>query len=342
MTNNKQPTMSDIARLANVSESTVSRALKNNPAINAKTRERIQRIAAENHYVINEAARNLRTRRSHTIAVALVIPGDAGQKASDPFIMEILGSIAGELQEFGYDMLLTFINEHSYREKGVSFTRQVEGIIFIGQGATDIPTEVMKDINLPYIVWGADRGDSEYTIVGSDNQQGGYLAVKHLLNQGRKSILFIGDLSHPEVAMRYRGYMQAYIEQDLPVDKTLTVTSAFTSESGYLAMEAFTRQGRNSIDAVFAASDLIALGAIKCLAENGVSVPADIAVVGFDNIPLANYSFPPLTTIAQNTAQGGKMLVTQLLSAIKHEPDIASVNLNTRLIVRQSSTHTKT
>jgi DNA-binding LacI/PurR family transcriptional regulator len=330
-------TLADIALLANVSKSTASRALRNNPLINKNTRELVQEIALKHNFKVNATASNLRTQKTNTIAVVVMFDQKSGQAISDPFLMEILGTIADELTKFGYDMLLTTTKTavhdwYSYYYE----SKRADGLIIIGQGEHDQRIEALTTTDLPFIVWGTEIHQKSYTTVGSDNRKGGYLAVSHLIEQGCKRIAFLGDVNHNEVEQRWLGYQDAITEAGLVLDKKLQIRTDFTSIDGYTSLSSHCLADDNPIDGVFAVSDAIALGATKYLFEQGIKIPSQVAVIGFDDISMSEYCSPSLSTIRQNTAAGGRLLVKLLLDKFNHQP-VASQLLNVEMIQRQSS-----
>ena len=330
-------TLADIALLANVSKSTASRALRNNPLINKNTRELVQEIALKHNFKVNATASNLRTQKTNTIAVVVMFDQKSGQVISDPFLMEILGTIADELTQFGYDMLLTTTKTavhdwYSYYYE----SKRADGLIIIGQGEHDQRIEALTTTDLPFIVWGTEIHQNSYTTVGSDNRKGGYLAVSHLIEQGCKRIAFLGDVNHNEVEQRWLGYQDAITEAGLVLDPKLQIRTDFTSIDGYRSLSNHYLADDSPIDGVFAVSDAIALGATKYLFEQGIKIPSQVAVIGFDDISMSEYCSPSLSTIRQNTAAGGRLLVKLLLDKLNHQPVVSQL-LNVEMIQRQSS-----
>ncbi|MFC6635449.1 LacI family DNA-binding transcriptional regulator [Microbulbifer taiwanensis] len=328
--------MSDIARLAGVSESTVSRALNNNPLINEKTRERIQKIARSMNYKINESARNLRLQRSHTISVVINTDKAGGQSFSDPFMIDMIGAIADQLARHKYDLLfsssiVTSADWHAY----LLGSRRADGVIVIGQGTDDSPLRELHKLGDPLVVWGGTRKPgADYCIVSSDNWMGGRQATEHLIGLGRRRIVFLGDIAHPEIEARYQGYLAALKDASLEANEHHT-GAAFSIESGYQSAMELLRNGSTDFDAIFAASDNIAMGAIKALQASGIRVPSDVAVVGFDDIPIAPFYTPPLTTVRQNIHRGGELLVDRVMQLVAGR-EAASEVLPTELVVRAS------
>jgi len=331
-------TMADIARLAQVSESTVSRALRNNPLINEKTRQKVQQIARDHNYRINESARNLRLRKSHTIAVIMLLDSKSGQAISDPFLLDLLGNIADELAKHGYDLLLSAPRapgdewDLSYLE-----SKRFDGMIIIGEGEHGKNIDMLADSRKPFVVWGGTTSPGQkYSSVCSDNKKGAWLAVTHLIDTGHRNIIFLGNSKYPEIEQRLEGYKQALAEADIPFDKDMLIPTAFTSQMGYEKIRDILLAGKPSFDAIFTVSDAIAMGSVRQLTEKGLRVPEDVAVSGYDDIPASAFFTPSLTTVRQDTTEAGHHLVNCLMDQMAGE-DAKSVILNAELVIRQSS-----
>jgi DNA-binding LacI/PurR family transcriptional regulator len=326
--------IADIAQRAGVAESTVSRALNNNPAINIKTREKIQAIARELNYKVNTGARNLRLQRSQTIALVINAEQIDGQTFSDPFMMDMIGAIADELNQHNYSLLFSSsaVSRSDWHDHLLG-SRRSDGVIVIGQGRDDTPLRDLQQHGDAVVVWGARLLDANYCIVGSDNYMGGQLAARHLISRGRTRMLFLGDIAHPEINYRFRGYFDALNEAGLVANEH-HVQSAFSIESGYQHVIELLAEGIE-FDGIFAASDNIAMGAIKALQKKSLRVPEDVSVVGFDDIPIAPYFSPPLTTVRQDIHRGGQLLVQKVMALVRGEP-VTSEILKTVLIERES------
>ena len=327
--------MSDIARLAGVSESTVSRALAGSELIAKKTRDRIVAIAKEHNYAVNRQAQNLRLQSSQTISVIIPVSHEPLQPISDPFFLELLGAIADAVTELKYDLLLSRVSAEDWQQRVASHS-YVDGLIVIGQSAIHEQLNAYAQINtLPLVVWGAKQPNQHYVTVGVDNQQGGKLATEHLLAQGRKHIVFLGDPDLPEVKQRYQGYCEALASAGISLPQEYTLHCGFSAASGHLALEKLLNLNI-PFDGVFASSDLLASIALKHLFERNIQVPRDVAMVGFDDISLASHLMPALTTVSQHIQQGGKALVHNLFAQIRGEGASSQV-LDASLVVRGSS-----
>jgi DNA-binding LacI/PurR family transcriptional regulator len=328
--------MADIARLAGVSVSTVSRALNGSELINAETRERIATLARELNYSINLGAKNLRLQRNHTISV--VIPYDAvsRQHITDPFFLSILGSLADAITDRGYDMLLSRVDAENLDaaarlvDSGVAI-----GVVLIGQWRHHDQLNQLAARKLPIVVWGAQLPRQMYCTVGGDNLRGGRLAAEHLLQQGRKRIVFLGDPRLPEVAQRMEGYRTALAAAKVAPRSELELAVPFEVGAARAAVASLLDR-KIAFDAVMGCSDLLAISAMQVLREHGRDVPRDVAVVGYDDMPLTNYCDPPLTSVHQPVPEAGAQLVDALL-AMLHGQVAAPRLLPVELVVRRSS-----
>ncbi|MBB6246206.1 LacI family DNA-binding transcriptional regulator [Rhodanobacter sp. A1T4] len=329
--------MADLARLAGVSTSTVSRALSGSALINEETRERIQALARQFNYTINSVATNLRSGVKRTIAVVVPYEMASRQSFADPFLHGIIGSLADALTERGYEMLLSRMDADRLDMAAALIDGgRAAGLILIGQWRHHDQLNAMAERGLPMVVWGARLPHQNYCIVGGDNVLGGRLVAEHLLAQGRRRMVFLGDAGLPEVAQRYRGFAQCLRKNALPLLEQQRAAASFLADSGRKAMLALI-DANPTLDAVFASSDLLAMAAIGALRERGRRIPADVAVVGYDDVELAAYFNPPITTVRQPIHEAGGRLVETLLSLIKGQSLPVSAPLETQLIVRESS-----
>lgn len=328
--------MADIARLAGVSTATVSRALNRSPLVNEETRTRILELARSLKYSINIGAQNLRLRQNRTVAVVVPYDPETRQHLSDPFFLSMLGSLADALTDQGFEMLLSRVDAGELDTAAAAYdTGRVIGIILIGQWHHQDQLNALAARQVPIVVWGAQLPQQLYTSVGGDNVAGGKLATGHLLRHGRRRIAFFGDIDLPEVEQRHRGYCAALAAQGIDIDPALQVTVSFLPEGGQQALDALERRDVD-YDAVFASSDLLAMTAINTLRARGKRVPEDVAVVGYDDIELARYFHPALTTVRQPIEEAGRALVRALLGLIERKGWHSEL-LPTELIVRASA-----
>jgi DNA-binding LacI/PurR family transcriptional regulator len=328
--------MVDIARLAGVSTSTVSRALNGSTLINEETRKRISELAQSLNYSINQSAKNLRLGENRTIGVVIPFDSKTRQHVSDPFFLGMLGSLADALTDQNYDLLLSRVDsEHLNDLAGLYDTGRACGIIVIGQWGHHDQLNELALRRVPFVVWGAQLPHQLYCSVGSDNVTGGMMATEHLLALGRKHIAFLGDTTLPEAAQRYEGYVQAHRQRGIAIDPRLHVPSAFTAAEAQAAMQNFLKQGL-VCDGLFAASDLIAMNAMGVLTAHGFEVPKDVSVVGYDDVEVAAHCHPPLTTVRQPIDMAGTVMIECLLAKL-HNQKVESRILPTSLKIRAST-----
>lgn len=312
----KQATrLEDLAKMAGVSISTASRALNDSPAVNARTKQRIWKLARELDYPFRDYMPAGPIGADATISIVVPRPQSRNGRMADPFFFELLAGIGDAARDRGCDILLSHIAPSSYDELATAMmTSRSDGVIFLGQSTLHEAFNRLADTENRFVVWGAALPEQTYCSVGSDNIAGGKRATLHLQRLGRRRIVFLGDTDAPEVAQRFRGYRQALEETGLPYDDGLVVPSHFQVASARAVVEAMVAQ-KLDFDGIVAGSDLIALGAIQALRRAGVSVPQDVSVVGYDNVPFGTYAEVPLTTIDQDTAKAGRMLVAKLLDS---------------------------
>lgn len=314
----------DIAHRAGVSQATVSRALRNSPLVNPETRKKIQRIAREMNYQVDRSAAGLRSQRSNTIALLLFEDPTTDDSRINPFFLSMLGNITRSAVAEKFDVLVSFQHLSDDWVSDYQTSNRADGIILLGYGDYgDISHKLQRlhDEGANFIIWGATTPELEGHAVGSMNQQGGEMATQHLLSLGREKIAFIGDIGSdaPEFQQRFDGYRKTLQDMQLPVRPELRIDSDNHEDSGFSAMAQLLASGE-SFDAVFAASDLIAFGAMKCLRKSGFEIPRQVSVVGFDDIPAASYSSPSLTTVRQDTRAAARVMVRKLISMINGEP----------------------
>jgi DNA-binding LacI/PurR family transcriptional regulator len=328
--------MADIAELAGVSASTVSRALAGSPLVARKQREQIVRLAREHGYVVNSTARNLRLQRTQILSVVIPLGHEAGQSLTDPFFLEMLGHLADEITVRGYGIFLQKILPPmgDWLPRLISSQRS-DGIIVIGQSTEHKALQAAAASYRPLVVWGGHLPHQSYCSVGTDNMGGAMAATEHLLKTGRRRIVFLGDASAPEIKLRYEGYERALARAPRGTAGPRLVPAHLTADTAYEAMRAYIREG-GGFDAVFGASDVIALSAIRAITAAGLSVPGDIAVVGFDDISIASHSNPPLTTVRQDLKRGAHTLVDLLFRRLAGE-DTPSATMPAELVIRESS-----
>jgi DNA-binding LacI/PurR family transcriptional regulator len=335
----RRPNSLDIAHLAGVSQSTVSRALRADPMVSACTRERVLEVARQLNYHVDKNASNLRLRHSGTVALLFFEDPTADDSAINPFFHSMLGSIIRACSKHGYDLLVSFQDLRRDWHADYEDSHKADGIILLGYGDYVVHRSRLQPLlerGAHLVRWGPVLPEQPGLSIGCDNVRGGGFATEHLLALGRKRIAFLGEIapSSPEMLERYRGYRAALAAAGLEPEPRLQVGAISTEASGYEAMQVLLER-RVPFDAVFGASDLIAIGAMTALAAAGRRVPEDVAVTGFDGIPMGAFTRPSLTTVAQDTKRAGELLVHTLVRLIEGEP-ADCVTLTPRLIVRGS------
>lgn len=327
--------LEDLAELAGVSVSTVSRALNNSALVSDRTKRKIREIAQAHNYEGRFRDRVSGAQPTKTISVVIPPPQGRDSRISDPFLLDLIGGIADALREAGADLLISHTAPTDFDEiMGTIGAGRADGMIFVGQSTLHTHLNALARQNIPFVVWGAKLPNQDYCAVGSDNRRGGHRATGHLLRLGRRKIAFIGDIDAPEVQLRYQGYCDALSEAGVKLQDDLVQPAHFYVESAIEAVEILMERNVE-FDGVCAAADLIAVGAIRGLLKNGKRVPQDVSVIGYDDIHMADYFSPSLSTIRQDVRKAGRLLVSKILRRIEGEP-VRSELLPTELIIRES------
>jgi DNA-binding LacI/PurR family transcriptional regulator len=329
----------DIAHRAGVSQATVSRALRNSPLVNPETRRRIQQIARDMNYRVDRRAAGLRSQRSDTLALLLFPDPTSDDSQINPFFLSMLGNITRFAAARNYDVLVSFqqLSDDWLTEYEVS--NRADGVILLGYGdygSIADKLKRMRDEGAHFVIWGATTPELDGHAIGCQNTQGGELATRHLIGLGRRRIAFLGGASDdcPEFQQRFRGYCEALAASGLEARDALHIGADNQETSGFEAMQRLLGSGE-PFDGVFAASDLIAIGALKRMRQAGIDVPDEVSVVGFDDIPAASYFTPSLSTVRQDTREAARLLVDNLIDQIEGRP-ASSHLLPMKLLVRGS------
>ncbi len=327
--------LADLARLSGLSTSTVSRALAGNPAIKQETRERVAALAREHGYRPNIVGRNLRTGKTQAVAVILPLGHEIGQPVSDPFFITLLGHLADALTLRGYDLLLSRVipSDDDWLAR-MTDSGRVDGVLVIGQSDQIETIEATARRYDPLVIWGAAFPGRVQCTVGTDNRLGGELATRHLLDQGRRHLVFFGNPDFPELGERYEGFLRAHATSGVeapahPLPVHLTPQTAYETIGEFL-------DAGNRVDGIVAATDIIAMAAIRALHERGLMVPGDVAVVGYDDLEIAIHAAPALTTVRQDIGAGALAMVDLLMRRLAGETTEPFI-LPPELIVRQSA-----
>ncbi len=328
--------ISDLAKIAGVSPGTVSRALSDAGLISQKTRDRIKALAREHDFRPNIMARNLRIQRTGAIGVVIPLGHETGQHISDPFFITMLGLLADELTERGYDLVLSRVipTDDGWLNRFTDSGR-VDGVIVIGQSNQSGAIDTVAARYRPLVVWGGHERGQAHCSVGSDNVAGGEMATAHLIDRGCKRIAFFGDPTPLEINHRFEGCKRAMEDAGL-ADMLSVFPAHLTADNADPALAQFLEQADTRPDGIFCASDVIAMSTLRALSELNLSVPRDIRVIGYDGLSLSEHTVPRLSTIRQDLTTGAHNLVDLLLRRIAGE-DTSSVVMQPELIIRKST-----
>jgi len=331
-------TLEEVAHVAGVSRATVSRVVNGSPKVSPDVRVDVQAAIERLGYVPNRAARSLVTRRSDSIAVIITEP--SGRLFSDPFFPRLLRGISSELAARNRQLILLMPGSAADESRTADYLTagHVDGVLLVSLHGDDPLPARLTTAGMPIVVAGRPPKGAKASYVDVDNRQGAQSAVGHLIAGRRRAIATIsGPLDMAPGVDRRHGYRDALAEAGITGDPTLETIGDFTQESGVLAMKRLLA-ARPDLDAVFAASDLMAAGALSVLAAAGRRVPADVAVVGFDDSPVATSTTPQLTSVRQPIEEMGHEMARLLIDAVEaSDPVPRRVILATELIRRASS-----
>ncbi|GID32512.1 LacI family transcriptional regulator [Paractinoplanes brasiliensis] len=330
----RQPTLDEVAARAGVSRSAASRVINQAPHVSRTTREAVERAVKEMGYLPNRTARAL--AKQQTGIVALAVSHDDPELFADPFYAQVIVGVSAVLEETDLHLLLSLASAGRGRTRLTNLlrTRGVDGIMLMAMGENDPLHTVVREAGLPAVYGGRPPRMEPRWYVDSDNLGGARAATEHLIGLGRTRIVTIMGQPGTEAGeTRHRGYREAMIMAGLtPYGMA---EGDFTETAGAAAMRTLLER-HPDLDAVFAASDNMAAGALRVLSEAGRSVPGDVAVVGFDDLGIARRTGPPLTTVHQSIQALGKEMTRMLLDLIAGR-DRTPLILPTRLVHRGSA-----
>jgi LacI family transcriptional regulator len=332
-------TLEQIADLAGVSRSTVSRVINDHPSVKPEVRERVQEVIAETGYHPDPAARSLASRRSGIIG--LVVPRAVHSLFTDPYYPRLMQGIAQACNVNDYTLsLFLFHTEDDERKLHPRVLRNqlVDGVIVTGSQINDPLIPKLLGNQVPFVMVGRPNDSlDDVSFVDADNVVGAYTATGHLIRSGRERIATItGPLTTTVGLDRRQGYLDALNDRGRSIDEALIVEGDFTVAGGYTATQ---RLISHQPDAIFVASDTMSFGALRALRDGALSVPDDVAVVGFDDLPTASLSDPPLTTIRQPIRRVGAQVVETLIDILTNGPEPPRrIVLSTELVIRSSCT----
>jgi LacI family transcriptional regulator len=326
-------TIRDVAAIAQVSTSTVSHVINDTRYVSPATRERVLSAMATLNYSPNRLARSL--RNSRTLTLGVLLPNSA-----NPFFAELLLGVEAACFDFGYNIIMGNANDNPERELSyleVLLSRKVDGILLVSTGAFKESIALLASHDVPVVV--VDRATNLPSVdeIFTENKQGGMIAINYLLNLGH---IRIGCITGPSFltpsAERVAGYYEAMKAAGISVDSRWVVIGDFQHETGYSGCRQLLRLPEPPT-AIFACNDLMAVGALCAVHEAGLRVPDDISVIGYDDVPLASYTVPRLTTIAQPARQLGRLAVERLVARLQNqEMPVLREKLAVTLVVRDS------
>jgi DNA-binding LacI/PurR family transcriptional regulator len=333
----KPASLKDVARLAGVSHSTVSRALRNSRRVNSETIERIRRIAAESGYRASAVGRSLATRHTNTIGVVVTTITDA-------FAAEVVSGIEETAAARGYSIFLANSGADPEREMRVVHTldeRRVDGIVVTASRVGALYVPMLSKMGVPIVLLNNQHPSEFAHSVMIANTDASAAATQHLIDLGHRRIAYLGDRNGRQSdTERFAGYRHALDAADLPFEPELVYHGDGNPEGG---MEGICRllSLPHPPTAVFCYDDMTAIGALRQVRKLGLRVPDDISLVGFDDLPIVRYSDPPLTTVHQPMPQMGRLAMETLLEFLAGSNSTHNIKVPGELIVRESTTHPK-
>jgi LacI family transcriptional regulator len=331
---NTTVTIKDVAREAGVSIATVSRILNGSGVVSEKLMEKVQSAVEATGYQPNAVARALKIKESKSIG--LIIPD-----IENPFFPALVRGVEDTARKYDYSVILCNSDGYAAEEKRyIRFlhSKQVDGIVFTGGIDSDENLSLLSDLAIPVVTLDRQSKLVKVSSVGADNYYGATLAVEHLIQQGARKIAFLGGAARLSVAAeRFQGYQDVLKKQGISLSDDLILHGEFTFDSGYQNTMRLLKQ-QKEFDAVFAANDLIAFGVIECLAEQGIQVPQEVIVAGYDDIRMAGWYKPSLTTVRQPVYKMGQKTVEMLLALLSNpESEVQAERFRPELIIRNST-----
>ncbi|SDH34353.1 transcriptional regulator, LacI family [Fervidobacterium changbaicum] len=327
-------TIRDVAKAAGVSINTVSRALNNKPDINKETKEKVLKVAKELGYIKDATATSLRYGLTKVIGVIL-------EDSSNPFYSEVLKAVEMAARRRGFNVI--FMNtekDYELEEEAVRtmLSRRVDGIIIAPTQEKSGDIQLLMKASVPFVILGVHFDEIELPEVYSNDVRGSYLAVSHLIERGRKKIVYLSGFLYKSVArMRLEGYRKALHEHLIPFDQSYVFEVEEGVENSYRKMIEIIESGLE-FDGVFCFNDISAIGAIQALREKGYLVPKDVSVVGYDDIAFAHFIQPRLTTVRIDKQREGEQAFELLYEMIKRKEIVnKQIVLDVELVVRETT-----
>jgi len=327
--------MSDIAKMAGVSKSTVSRALKNDSRVKKSTKNKIIKIAQKYNYKPNKVAQALAENQTKIIAV--ILPS-APRSVSDPFFLEFLHGVNNIAYQQDYSLTIPPVEKGNFNSfKKIKQNLNVDGVILTEPLLNDPRIKYLKENNIPFVFNGNPMLGDDTAWVDTDNMLGAYKAVNYLINKGHRKIATVtGPLSLVAGKYRLEGYYKALKDNNIEINKDWILESDFTEKGAYTTAKNLIKE-HQEITALFAANDLMALGIIKSLKDAGIKIPGDLSLIAFDSIKLGEYIDPPLTTVKNSSLEKGEKAVELLIKIIEAKKITSrQILFPPKLIIRDS------
>jgi LacI family transcriptional regulator len=324
-----------IAEIAKVNHSTVSRALHNSPVVKPSTKERILKIAREYHYVPNEIARSLKTKK--TKIVGLIV-----SDIKNPFFTEIISATEAHLAKNNYNIILCNTDYSVLKEEeflNILFSRSVDGIIISPTSLEHLHADFFQRYRLPHVLLDVKSKNLKSNCVYVDQEQGGYMAIRYLFEKGHRRIAFMaGPKTMSSSQQAIQGYIKAHKRMGVPLDEGLIIRIPQDYDAACIETQKLLRSDRK-VTAIFALSDFLCIGIYRALQEENLRIPDDIAVLGYDDLSLLRFLKPALTTVRQPNADIGNaaaaLILNNIKEGIRREPK--TIILEPELIIRDSA-----
>lgn len=328
----------DIAKLAGVGVSTVSRVINNHPDVKDDTRKNILKIIKESKYIPNNSARILKQNNTNNIGVLV-------KGVFNPFFSQITNVIGSIISEKGYTMIIEQNDYNFYQDVDtlIAFVneKRLQGVICLGGNFIDISNDSFSSINVPIVLTSVNtiskKGKDKYSSVGIDNFKSAYEATKYLINRGHENIaIILGEGNDMGVSWwRLKGYKKALDDSKINVNDDFIIIGEYSSAGAYKVTKELLEK-ENLVTAIFALSDIMAIGATKAVFDSGLRVPEDISIIGFDGMDDSEYYNPGITTIKQPKKLIGEISINLLMSLISGDKENKHILLDTKLIERES------
>lgn len=328
----------DIAKLSGVGVSTVSRVLNNHPDVKESTRERVMQVIKESNYIPNNSARIL--KQNNTRNIGIFVKG-----VFNPFFSQMLNVIGSKINESKYTMILQQ-NDYGLEEdvdtlKSFIKEKRLQGVICLGGNFVNIDEESFGNIDVPVVLTSVNTEmpniKDKYSTVGIDNLKSAYDATKHLINLGHKNIaIMLGEKNDLCISWwRYKGYKKALEESNIEINSENMLIGNYDTRTAYNETKSFLKQNKE-VTAIFAISDIMAVGVAKAVADCGLKVGKDIAIIGFDGMDISEFYNPGITTMKQPKEAMALKSIELLFALLSGKGEHKHILLDTELIERES------